>query len=618
MSKNGFGGKILRVNLTEGSCIAETTPEEVFRQTLGGRGAGAYFLLQELLPGTDPLSEANKLIFMTGPLTGTLTPGASRLVLTFRSPLTGTYSYSLCGGHLPVELKFAGYDGLIIEGRSSEPVYLWIDDERVELRDAAHLWGLNTHATEDVLRNEVRDQDIHVACIGSAGERKVLYACIQSDYHREFGRGGGGAVMGSKNLKAIAVRGTGNLSVAKPEELQGLVEEAYQDFAQNPKAKVRRAVGTSEMVDGTNNSGYWGTRNFSTGYFEEAGKINAQSFDNTIYTGSLSCYGCPIACGKVSHLKVGAYAGTSIEGPEFESIGLLGANCGISDPEVITKASEICDLYGMDTMSAGVTVSLAMECFGKGILSRHDTGGIDLNFGNGQALLAILGQIGKREGLGDILAEGSRRAAERFGVPELAMQAKGMEFATYEPRGVKGMGLSYAVCSKGGHHMFAPTMGAESAGDGLKRFVTEGKAALVKDTQTQMAIVDSLVLCSSMRFVMSVSNQAKFYQAVTGWNLSKEEVEVIGERIINMERLFNAREGFSRKEDTLPKRILKELMPTGPGKGQKVELEPMLNEYYQLMGWSDDGKPGREQLVNLGLGELLDLEGPDISGICAK
>lgn len=600
----GWTGQMLRVNLSQKICTRESIPDEAKEMNFGGRGLGAYLLLNELAAGTDSLGPNNKLIFASGPLTGTLTPGASRAVLSFRSPLSETYSYSLCGGHFPVELKFAGYDVVIVEGRSDNPVYLWIDDDMVEIRDASQLWGLTTHKTEDALHHELKDTQIHVACIGPAGEKLVRFACIQSDYHREFGRGGGGAVMGSKNLKAIAVRGTGSVKVADPDTLKALVEETYKDLAANPKAQIRRKLGTPEMVNSTNKFGYWGTRNFSTGYFEKANEINGESFKDNFYERSFSCFGCPVACGKVSRIRSGSHQGTTIEGPEFETIGLIGANCGISDPRTIIKATELCDIYGIDTMTAGATISLAMECYEKGFLTEADTEGKDLSFGNDDALLALVEQIVKREGIGDILAEGSKRAAEHFGDPELAMQVKGMEFATYEPRGSKGMGLSYAVSTKGGHHMFAPTMGAETSGDGSQRFLTTGKAALVQKIQTEMAIVDSLVLCASMRFAMGLNEQMDFYKAVTGVSLSPEKALEIGERIVTMERLFNIREGFTAKDDTLPPRIMQELMPSGASSGQKVELAPMLNDYYEIMGWDREGKPTLQQLKRLRLSEF--------------
>jgi len=603
----GLAGKLLRVNLSTGTCVAEPTPVEIYTAYLGGRGVGAYLLTKEVTAGADPLGPDNKLIFTTGPLTGTLTPGAGRMNVAFRSPLTCAYSYSLCGGHLAAEFKFAGYDVVIIEGQASKPVYLWINDAKVELRDAAHLWGLDTHATEDAIRVECRDTRIHTACIGPTGEKLVRYAMIQSDYHREFGRGGAGAVMGSKNLKAIVVRGTGQVSVSDRQHLGRLTEDAYLDLAASPKAKLRRSVGTPEMIDGTNKLGYWGTRNFSTGYFAEASAINAASLQKDYYEGSMSCYGCPIACGKVSKIKAGKYIDTKIEGPEFETVGLLGANCGIVDQAVIIKATELCDQYGMDTMSAGATVSLAMECFEQGIITTKDTGGMDLSFGSAEGLLLMLEQIVKRQGLGDILAEGSKRAAEHFGVPELAMQVKGQEFATYEPRGCVGMGLSYAVSTRGGHHMFAPTMGAETTGDGSRRLLTEGKAAMVVDTQAQMVVVDSLVLCASMRFAMSLDNQMEFYRAVTGRTLKPVEARYAAEKIIAIERLFNLREGFTRRDDTLPKRALQEPVPDGPSQGSKVDLEPMLEEYYSLMGYDTEGWPTADTLKRLELEEFASI-----------
>jgi len=440
-----------------------------------------------------------------------------------------------------------------------------------------------------------------VATIGPAGEKLVRYASIQADYHREFGRGGAGAVMGSKNLKAIAVRGTGSVPVADAAALARIAEEVYAELAKHPKARLRRRFGTPEMVEGTNKLGFWATRNFTTGYFEEADQLAGPVLRDKIFIGDNSCYACPVACGKVSAVRRGPFAGTVIEGPEFETVGLLGANCGVSDPEAITAATAICDAYGFDTMSAGVAISFAMEAYEHGIISPKDTGGIDLRFGNGEALVAITQQIADRTGLGDVLAEGSRRAAERFGVPDLAMQVKGQELATYEPRGVVGMGLSYAISPKGGHHMIAPTMGLEVAGDPAKRLIPDGKAKMVRDTQLIMTIVDSLAICSSMRFVLSPASILSLYRAVTGVPLGEKEALLIAERVNNLERLFNVREGLTRKDDTLPKRLLMEAMPTGPSQGNTVPLDEMLDEYYELMGWDSNGVPTPDRMQALGL-----------------
>ena len=599
----GLTGTMLRVDLTKGEVKAVETPRHLFEQFIGARGVGAHMLFHELEPHADPLGPDNKLIFLTGPLVGTMAPGANKVTVSFRSPLTETYSFSLCGGHLAPEIKFAGIDGIVVEGQSEKPVYLWIDSGAAILRDADQLWGKQTHDTEDAIREELGDAEIRVACIGPAGEKLVRYACIQSDYHREFGRGGGGAVMGSKNLKAIAVRGTGTVKVADPAGLAQMAEGVYAELAEHPKARLRRQFGTPEMVESTNNFGYWATRNFTTGYFEEADRLTGPELRDKIFIGDNSCYACPVACGKVSAVTDGPFAGKAIEGAEFETIGLLGANCGVSDPVAITAATAICDAYGFDTMSAGAAISLAMEAYEQGVLCAEDTGGLDLRFGDGDALIAITQQIGDRTGLGDILAEGSKRAAEQFGVPDFAMQVKGQELATYEPRGVVGMGLSYAISPKGGHHMIAPTMGLEVAGDPGRRLIPDGKAQMVKDTQLIMTIVDSLGLCASMRFVLGPEAMLKLYHAVTGIALEEEQALRIAERVTNLERLFNIREGLTRKDDTLPRRLLKEPMPTGASKGNMVPLDQMLNEYYELMGWDSDGVPLAEHMQELDLQE---------------
>jgi aldehyde:ferredoxin oxidoreductase len=597
----GLAGTILRVDLTNGQVQRVPTPRDLFERYLGARGVGAYLLFNELKPDTDPLGPDNKLIFLTGPLEGTLAPGANKITVTFRSPLSGTYSFSLCGGHLAPELKFAGYDGVILEGRSDRPVYLWIDNDHACLRDASHLWGRLTHDTEDALRAELGDSDIRVACIGPAGEKLVRFACIQADYHREFGRGGAGAVMGAKNLKAIAVRGTGHVEVADPPALTKITEDVYAELAAHPKARARRQYGTPEMVEGVNKLGFWATRNFTTGYFEKADRLSGTRLKEELYMGDNSCYACTVACGKISPVTKGPFAGTAIEGAEFETVGLLGANCGVADPAAIVAATAICDTYGFDTMSAGVAVSFAMEAYERGIISASDTGGLDLRFGNGDVLVDIVQQIADRKGLGDLLAEGAKRAAQELGAQDLAMHVKGQELATYEPRGVVGMGLSYAVSPKGGHHMIAPTMGLEVAGDPDNRLRTEGKAQMVRDTQLIMAIVDSLSLCSSMRFVLGPQSMLELYRAVTGRLLAEEEAYLIGERITDLERLFNVREGFGREEDTLPKRLLTEPMPTGPSTGSRVALDTMLDEYYALMGWDANGVPTQERSQQLGL-----------------
>ncbi|KUO48892.1 MAG: hypothetical protein APF76_09590 [Desulfitibacter sp. BRH_c19] len=598
-------GKLLRVNLTSKNIKEENIPFHLYKDYLGGRGAGAYYLAKELDRGIDPLGEDNKLIFFTGPVIGTIAPGSNKVSVTFKSPLTNTYSMSLCGGFWGPELKFAGYDGLIVEGKSAEPVYLWIDNGEVSIRTADHLWGKLIPKTSDEIRKELGNDDtVRVACIGPAGEKLNKMACITADRHREFGRGGAGAVMGSKNLKAIAIRGTGEIEISQKGKMASLVKNLYQEFKIHPKAKARTRYGTVEMLDGINKLGFWSTRNFSQGYFEGGDKLVGHKMRDEIVVGDASCYSCPIGCGK--NTKV-FYKGSKvhIEGPEFETVGLLGANCGVNDWESILKATEICDYYGMDTMAIGATVSFAMECFENGIINLSDTDNLELRFGNGDELVSLVDKIAKRDGLGDLLAEGVKTASEKLGAQKYAMHSKGLPLATYDPRGCKGMALTYATSSKGAHHMISPTMGAEIPGD---RFAEEDKAGLVKDTQIEMALVDSLGLCSTMRFVLDVGRQQQLLEHASGMELSKEEILKIGERILNLERLFNIQEGFDRKDDTLPNRFLKESFKEGLSAGHTIDLKKMLDEYYQVMGWDSNGIPSESKLIELDISEITNLK----------
>ncbi|MEL7565209.1 MAG: aldehyde ferredoxin oxidoreductase family protein [Dehalobacterium sp.] len=590
-------GKILRVNLNNKEIKVEEVPEEIYLNFLGGRGAGAKYLYDEVGAEVDPLSPENKLIFFNGPMIGTMAPGSNKIAVNFKSPATNGYSTSLCGGFFGPELKFAGYDGLIIEGKAEKPVYLWIENDRVELRDASSYWGREIPFTIDTIKNELGfDEGIHVAAIGPAGENLNVMACITADRHREFGRGGAGAVMGSKNLKAVAVRGTKDVPCKNAVKVAKFTQSLYQKFKENPAARARRSYGTPEMVYGINHLGFWSTKNFTEGEFSGAEKLLGPAMREQVVVGDVSCYACPISCGKISCYNSERYGRILIEGPEFETIGLLGANCGVDDWEYILKATQICDYNGMDTMAAGVAVSLAMECFEKGIITKEDTDGIELKFGNGEALVAVLQKIVRREGIGDILAQGVKIAAEKFGAPELAVHSKGLPFATYDPRGCKGMAITYATSPKGAHHMISPTMGAEIAGD---RFAETGKGKLVRDVQIQMALVDSLGFCSSMRFVLNVDIQLELLNIALGTELTKEQFLSIGERILNVERQYNVRCGMDRQDDTLPKRFLDEPMTAGLSKGQTINLDLLLDEFYQLMGWDKDGKPEADKLAEL-------------------
>ena len=593
-------GKLLRINLTTGESKVDMIPPKLWESFIGGRGLGAFYLIKEVLPKVDPLSPENKLIFMNGPLSGTLIPGNNKICVTFKSPLTNTYSYSLCGGHWGPELRYAGYDGLIIEGKAKHPVYLVINNGEVEIKSAEKIWGNLIPESEKALRKEVGgDKTVQIALIGPAGEKLVNYACITAGLYREFGRGGAGAVMGSKNLKGIALTGSTDVKVANPEEVFKLGKELIRDLRESRGGKVRREFGTMELVERVNNAGFWVTRNFTEGYFAEGYKLEGKKMREEIVIGDSSCFGCPLGCGKRTYVKTKNNEKYIMEGPEFETVGMLGSNCGISSWEILLKASKICDTYGFDTINAGACVSMVMEAFESGKLTLKDTDGIEMSFGNDEALLKTLEKIGRREGLGDILAKGLVEASKILKIEELAMHSKGQSFPVYDPRGAKGMALTYATSPKGAHHMLATTFGAElSTGT---RFEIEGKGNLERDHQFSMAIVDSIALCSTMRAGIPLDNLLKAYTTVTGIDHDITSLLKAAERIVNLERLYNVNLGMDRRNDTLPKRFLEESLPSGESKGQIVELDALLDDYYNVMGWNSNGVPMEEKLKELEL-----------------
>jgi aldehyde:ferredoxin oxidoreductase len=606
MSKNpSVGPKILRINLTTKETAIENLDPGLLKVYLGGRGLGAYFLSKEGSPSVDPLAPENKLIFMNGPLAGTLIPGNNKICVTFKSPLTETYSYSLCGGHWGPELKYAGYDGLIIEGRSEDPIYIFINNELVELKSAESIWGDLIPESEGKIREELGgDKTIQIAVIGPAGENLVNYACITAGHYREFGRGGSGAVMGSKNLKGIALSGSTDVNIADPKRVLSLSKRLIENLRYSKIGQVRRQYGTMELVERINNAGFWVTRNFSEGHYEEGYKLEGKQMRDKIISGDSSCFGCPIACGKWTYLITNENEKIMMEGPEFETVGMLGSNCGISSWETLLKAAEICDTYGFDTINAGACVSMIMEAYETGRINKSNTDGIEMRFGNDDALLQILEKIGKREGLGDILAKGVAKAAEILKIPDLAIHSKGQSFPVYDPRGAKAMALTYATSPKGAHHMYATTFGLELALG--NRFETKDKGLLERNNQFSMAVVDSIGLCSTMRGGIPLEDQAEAVSAVTGIEFSQIDLNRAAERIINLERMYNIKLGFDRKNDTLPKRFLEEPMPKGESKGQIVDLTALLDDYYNEMGWDSNGIPKREKLEELGLADLME------------
>jgi aldehyde:ferredoxin oxidoreductase len=606
----GWGEKILRVDLTGGNIRTEALDPEVAKKYIGGRGLGIYYLSKEVDPTCDPLAPENKVIMTVGPLTGTAAPTGARYMVTTKSPLTGAITCSNSGGHFPAELKKTGHEAIIFEGKSPQPVYLWINGDHAELRSAAHLWGKTTHESDDALRRET-DEKAKTSVIGPAGENLVRFAAIMNDRDRAAGRSGVGAVLGSKNLKGVVVRGDREVSLFDPEEFKK-VNAKYRDiFKETTKDNPPplRLHGTAITVVGTQSHGVFPTRNFQQGTFEGWESIYGETLTQKYLIRAKPCFSCPIACGRVTRVPEGPFKGEG-EGPEYETIYALGSDCGVDDLAALTKANYECNELAIDTISMGSTIACAMELFEKGYLTESEAG-MPLNWGDGQALVTLTRQTALREGFGDILAEGSLRMATRFGHPELAMVAKAQDFAGYDPRGEQGMGLAYATSPIGASHMRGDPAYFELLGvpTTLDPHTWEDKPPVIAKWQDVFAIIDAAGLCVffTIRNLVAPTLEARpvgimeLLNAATGAGYTLEELEKAGERICNAERLFLTRAGFSRKDDNLPPRITGEPLPGGPAKGLVCQLEPMLDQYYKLRGWSADGIPEEDKLKELGL-----------------
>jgi aldehyde:ferredoxin oxidoreductase len=608
----GWTGRILRIDLTKGDIKHEDLDSRVVKDYIGGRGLGIYYMLREVDPTCDPLGSKNKLMMTTGPLTGTRAPTGARYMVTTKSPLTGAVTCSNSGGRFPTELKRAGYDGIIIEGIASEPVYIWINDDKTEIRPATHLWGKTTHQTDDILRAET-DDTAKTAVIGPAGEKLVLFASIMNDRDRAAGRSGVGAVMGSKNLKGIVVRGGKDVPLADEslfKEINSKYRGRFKDATKDNPSPLR-LHGTAITAVATQANGVFPTRNFQYGTFDGWESIYGETLTKKYLVKAKACFSCPIGCGRLTKIPDGPFKGEG-EGPEYETIYSLGSDCGVDDLAALTKANYLCNELGLDTISMGSTIACAMELMEKGYLSKDDVG-IDLNWGDGAALVALTRQTGLREGFGDLLAEGSLRLATRFGHPELAMVSKGQDFAGYDPRGAQAMGLVYATSPIGASHMRADSPYFELLGVPVKidPQTWDNKPPIIVKWQDIFSLFDAAGLCVffSIRYLVEQNLEIQptgimeLLNAATGANYSLEELEKAGERICNAERLFLVRAGFSRKDDTLPPRITEEPMPGGPAKGLVCHLEEMLDQYYKLRGWSNDGIPTNDKLEELGLTE---------------
>ena len=608
----GWQGKILRVNLSSGRIDTEPLDPGAARDYVGGRGLGIYFLNRLLDPRCDALSPENILIMTTGPLTGTTTPTGGRYMVTTKSPLTGSLTCSNSGGRFPREFKLCGFDVLIIGGKAAEPVYLWINDGHAELRPASHLWGLEVPETTDRLLLET-DPKARVACIGPAGERGVLFACIMNDKDRAAGRGGVGTVMGSKNLKAVVVRGGTKVEVADQErfnQIQARVMGKFKAAAKAHPSPLSQHGTLGVMVPLTQKHGVLPTRNYQRGTFDGWQAISGQTLTEKYLEKASACWACPIACGRVTRVTEPAEFAGQGEGPEFETGFALGSMCMVDNLAAVTKANYICNELGLDTMTMGVTIACAMELYDRGIIDEGHTAK-PVRWGDGSRLVELTRMTGLREGFGDQLAEGSYRLAERYGHPELAMVSKKLELAGYDPRGLQGMGLAYATSPIGASHCRAHMGYTEMVGipQPTDRHEWKGKGSLVKRWQDVFSLIDATGIC----IMFSIRNLLRqdlgilpdgileYLNAVTGAAYTLEELTNAGERILNAERLFMARAGFDRRNDTLPIRLLREPQAEGPSKDRVVELERMLDEYYDARGWTAQGIPTAAKLAELGL-----------------
>jgi len=612
----GWTGRFLRVNLAKSKITVEALDPKIAEDFIGGLGMGVKYLYDEIDPKVDALSPDNKLLLVTGPLTGTGAPSGNRYMVVTKSPLTDVIANSSAAGDFATSLKYAGYDMIIFEGKAKKPVYLWIDDDNVELKDAQHLWGKTTSDTENAVIAETAPE-AKVACIGPAGENLVRIACIINDVGRAAGRSGVGAVMGSKNLKAVAVKGTKGIKVADRVGFYKAMVDTYKAL-DNDMVKTFHQFGTPCVPATTQEHGVLPTRNFQTGVFEgwEGAELDGAALADKLSVRGrrgVACPGCPIACGRITKVTDPDFAGIGA-GPEYETIGMLGSNCGVSSLAAISKANFICNEMGMDTISAGGTIACAMELYEKGYLPQKDVGRA-LNFGDGHALVEMTEKMALREGFGDILAEGSYRLAARYGHPELFMGVRKHDFPAYECRGLQGMALGFATQPRGACHIRGevheyPLFGSYHWKITKDRNITKidplewkDKPLIAKETQDFFCVKDSCGTCDFI-FPMGLDeDQCRvLLETATGIDMGGYKgLMKTGDRIFNLQRLFNLKAGSVGKDDTLPKRQLEEPMPDGPAKGMVAHLSEMLPEYYKLRGWDANGVPTPEKLQELGL-----------------
>ncbi len=621
----GFMGRLLRVDLTGHSITTEEINSAWARQYLGGAGLATKYLYEEVPGGVDPLGPDNKLIFMTGPLTGTASASASRYSVVAKSPQTGLWGQANSGGGFGPALKKSGYDGIIVEGISPTPVILQILDGEAALLDASHLWGKTVPETEDALQARASEK-LTVAAIGPAGENRVTYAAIMNNKHRAAGRCGLGAVMGSKHLKAITCAGAQPIQIADKERFG---EAAARQFALIDESILKvgfDTFGTNMLADFVNVRGGYPTRNWQQGVFEGIDEINAQAIMDTVFVDGVHCFACPITCGRGTEIKEGKWKGDKGEGPEYESTCTLGSMCGVSDINAITKANYLCNEYGLDTISTGATIAFAMECFERGILTTEETDGLEIAFGDGEVVVALVEKIARREGIGDLLAQGTRAMAETLGQgsEHFAMHVKGLELPAYDSRAAKITGLGYVTANRGGDHMTGYIQGPtfvdvpflivddSSIRDPFQANPEE--AHVLVDMENALAVLDALGGCKFMGILLPADELIDLFVHATGWDFSMKDFLMAGERIYNLTRAFCVREGASREDDALPERLMADPLPGGPAEGMvndREMLELMKDAYYDFRGWDRaTGIPTKEKLRELGLEGLI----PDLWG----
>lgn len=605
---NGYTGRVLVVDLTIGDVHDEPLNETYVRQFIGGAGLACRYLYDLVDAGTDPLGHDNALVFMNGLLTGSSAPSTGRWVVAARSPLTGFYGEANCGGFFGAELRFAGYDGLVVKGRAASPVYLYVAEGKTEIRDAQNLWGQDTYSAISALKKACADERTRVVCIGPAGERLVSYAAIITEEGRAAGRTGLGAVMGSKNLKAIAARGKGKWPLADAERFKSVTLQATKNLRDAFTTQIFHDFGTSSWVDSGVAFGSMPNKYYTQGTFSEAVNMSGMTMAETILTGQSGCFGCPIRCGRVVHVKEGKYALQEGNGPEYETIAAWGAMLLIDDLAAVNYLSHLCAACGVDTISAGVSAAFAFYLYDRGVIKDKDTGGLELRWGNVDAAIALLDQIGKKEGFGAIVADGVQRMGERYGRQDDAAHVKGLEVPMHDPRAFAAMGLAYATSPRGACHnksdVWAADFGMGNPDIGVApsdRF-DDDKANLVYVTQNWRASTDSLGLC---HFAMvPVQDLLDIINAATGWKMDMDELMRTGERIFQLQRAMGCRLGVTAEDDRLPDIIMRPLQDGGT-EGHVPNMKKMILEYYALRGWDTaTGKPLPERLISLDMTDI--------------